>query len=72
MNGIGLTIKEAAKPEAASAEKNEATAEESGSGEEMVFGRVEGLSGTERTLQDILSDEEEGTSKFEIPEFLKQ
>lgn len=66
------SVKEAAKPEAASAEKNEATAEESGSGEEMVFGRVEGLSGTERTLQDILSDEEEGTSKFEIPEFLKQ
>ena len=30
------------------------------------------VSGTERTLQDILSDEEEGTSKFEIPEFLKQ
>ncbi len=39
--------------------------------EEMVFGKVEGLSGTERTLQDILSDEEEGTSKFEIPDFLK-
>ena len=66
------SVKEAAKPEAASAEKNEATAEEAGGGEEMVFGRVEGLSGTERTLQDILSDEEEGTSKFEIPEFLKQ
>ena len=40
--------------------------------EDVVFGQVEGLDGTERTLQDILSDEEEGTSKFEIPDFLKQ
>ena len=39
--------------------------------EDVVFGQVEGLDGTERTLQDILSDEEEGTSKFEIPDFLK-
>lgn len=40
--------------------------------EEVVFGRVEGLNGTERTLQDILSSEEEGQStKFEIPDFLK-
>lgn len=39
--------------------------------EEVVFGQVDGLAGTERTLQDILSSEEEGTSKFEIPEFLK-
>ena len=39
--------------------------------EEMVFGQVEGLTGTERTLQDILSSEEEGTTKFEIPDFLK-
>lgn len=39
--------------------------------DEVVFGQVDGLRGTERTLQDILSDEEEGTSKFEIPEFLK-
>ena len=40
--------------------------------EEVVFGKVEGLSGTERTLQDILSSEEEGQStKFEIPDFLK-
>jgi cell division protein FtsZ len=40
--------------------------------DELVFGRVEGLSGTERTLQDILSNEQEGTTKFEIPDFLKQ
>ncbi|MBQ9961070.1 MAG: cell division protein FtsZ [Firmicutes bacterium] len=40
--------------------------------EEVVFGRVEGLNGTERTLQDILSSEDEGQStKFEIPDFLK-
>ena len=39
--------------------------------EDVVFGQVEGLDGTERTLQDILSDEGEGTSKFEIPDFLK-
>ncbi len=37
---------------------------------EVVFGQVEGLNGTERTLQDILS-EEGGNSKFEIPDFLK-
>ncbi len=37
---------------------------------EVVFGQVEGLNGTERTLQEILS-EEESTSKFEIPDFLK-
>ena len=39
--------------------------------EEIVFGQVDGLTGTERTLQDILSSEEEGTTKFEIPDFLK-
>ena len=38
---------------------------------EELFGQVEGLDGTERTLQDILSSEEGGTSKFEIPEFLR-
>lgn len=38
---------------------------------EVVFGQVEGLNGTERTLQDILS-EEGGSSKFEIPDFLRQ
>ena len=37
---------------------------------EVVFGQVDGLNGTERTLQDILS-EEGGNSKFEIPDFLK-
>ena len=37
---------------------------------EVVFGQVEGLNGTERTLQDILS-EDGGNSKFEIPDFLK-
>ena len=37
-----------------------------------VFGRVEGLEGTEVTLQDILKREEEekGSSRFEIPSFL--
>ena len=38
---------------------------------EELFGQVEGLDGTERTLQDILSSEEGGTSKFEIPDFLR-
>lgn len=53
-------------------EKNEpAKTEAVKNDEDVVFGQVEGLSGTERTLQDILSDEEEGTSKFEIPDFLK-
>ncbi len=39
---------------------------------EDVIGRVEGLSGTEVTLQDILmkEDEDQGTSRFEIPSFL--
>ena len=37
---------------------------------EVVFGQVDGLNGTERTLQDILS-EEGGNSKFEIADFLK-
>ncbi|MBR5129063.1 MAG: cell division protein FtsZ [Firmicutes bacterium] len=37
---------------------------------EVVFGQVEGLAGTERTLQDLLN-EEGGSSKFEIPDFLK-
>ena len=37
-----------------------------------VFGRVEGLEGTEVTLQDILQrdEEEKGSSRFEIPSFL--
>ncbi len=37
-----------------------------------VFGRVEGIEGTEVTLQDILKKEgeEKGTSRFEIPSFL--
>ena len=41
-------------------------------GYDDVFGRVEGLEGTEVTLQDILQkeDEEKGTSRFEIPSFL--
>ena len=52
--------------------ENAANAAEQTANGEMVFGRVEGLSGTERTLQDILSDEEKGPSKFEIPDFLKQ
>ncbi len=37
---------------------------------EVVFGQVDGLAGTERTLQDLLN-EEGGSSKFEIPDFLK-
>jgi cell division protein FtsZ len=43
------------------------------SSDTMLFGEVEGLKGTERTLQDILSDkkEEDSNSKFEIPDFLK-
>ena len=51
-----------AKPAASSEMKQSA---------EELFGQVEGLDGTERTLQDILSSEEGGTSKFEIPEFLR-
>ncbi len=41
-------------------------------GYDNVFGRVEGLEGTEVTLQDILQKEEEekGTSRFVIPSFL--
>ncbi len=37
-----------------------------------IFGKVEGLEGTEVTLQDILKKEgeEKGTSRFEIPSFL--
>ncbi len=37
-----------------------------------IFGKVEGLDGTEVTLQDILKKEgeEKGTSRFEIPSFL--
>jgi hypothetical protein len=43
------------------------------SSDTMLFGEVEGLKGTERTLQDILSDkkEDDSNSKFEIPDFLK-
>ena len=51
-----------------SAQKDQA---DEGPQEEVVFGQVEGLTGTERTLQDILNSEEEGTTKFEIPDFLK-
>lgn len=47
-----------------------APVEEPAKTEEVVFGQVEGLKGTERTLQDILN-EEGGNSKFEIPDFLK-
>lgn len=39
--------------------------------EELIFGEVEGLSGTRHTLQDILSSDDGGTSKFVIPDFLK-
>ena len=53
-------------------ERDAARADEQKGNDEVVFGRVEGLNGTERTLQDILSDEDEGPSKFEIPDFLKQ
>lgn len=38
--------------------------------DEVVFGQVDGLNGTERTLQDLLN-EDGGNSKFEIPDFLK-
>ena len=69
----GAASKETDKqPAKGLAEREAAPADAAQSGEEIVFGRVEGLSGTERTLQEILSDEEEGSSKFEIPEFLKQ
>lgn len=54
-----------AKPAAAAA-----PVEEPAKTEEVVFGQVEGLKGTERTLQDILN-EEGGNSKFVIPDFLK-
>ena len=40
--------------------------------EDVVFGQVEGLDGTERTLQDILSDEAEGPSPLEVPDFRKE
>ncbi|MBR5516360.1 MAG: cell division protein FtsZ [Firmicutes bacterium] len=53
--------------EVAPAVTEEPAKEEEG---EVVFGQVDGLNGTERTLQDILS-EEGGNSKFEIPDFLK-
>ena len=49
----------------------EVTSSESDIDEELIFGAVEGLSGTKRTLQDLLSSEEEGTTKFQIPDFLK-
>ena len=60
---VGLEAKEVVAP----AETVEPTKVEES---EVVFGQVEGLNGTERTLQDILS-EEGGNSKFEIPDFLK-
>ena len=60
---VGLEAKEVVAP----AETVEPTKVEES---EVVFGQVEGLNGTERTLQDILS-EDGGNSKFEIPDFLK-
>ena len=60
---VGLEAKEVVAP----AETVEPTKVEES---EVVFGQVEGLNGTERTLQDILS-EEGGSSKFEIPDFLR-
>ena len=60
---VGLEAKEVVAP----AETVEPTKVEEN---EVVFGQVEGLNGTERTLQDILS-EDGGNSKFEIPDFLK-
>ena len=59
---VGLEAKEVVTAPVAEPAKTEE--------DEVVFGQVEGLSGTERTLQDILS-EEGGNSKFEIPDFLK-
>lgn len=71
--GEGLEKEEAEKsaPSRGLEKEEPAKAENSKNDEAVVFGQVEGLSGTERTLQDLLSDEEEGTSKFEIPDFLK-
>ena len=71
--GEGLEKEEAEKsaPSRGLEKEEPAKAENSKNDEDVVFGQVEGLSGTERTLQDLLSDEEEGTSKFEIPDFLK-
>ena len=60
---VGLEAKEVVAP----AETVEPTKVEES---EVVFGQVEGLNGTERTLQDILS-EDGGNSKFEIPVFPK-
>ena len=60
---VGLEVKEPViTPQAAEPVKVEEN--------EVVFGQVEGLAGTERTLQDLLN-EEGGSSKFEIPDFLK-
>lgn len=70
----GLEKEEDKETPSVGLEKNETTDSASQSPqqtEEVVFGKVEGLNGTERTLQDILNSEENGTSKFEIPDFLR-
>lgn len=70
--GEGLEKEETPQTPSRGLAQQEPKKEETAASEEdLVFGQVEGLDGTERTLQDILSDEEEGTSKFEIPDFLK-
>jgi len=64
------------KPAGGEAPKAEAQPQQQPTGQGLggydVFGRVEGLEGTEVTLQDILNREEEekGSSRFEIPSFL--
>lgn len=67
----GLEKEEADAAPSVGLEKKKPEVQEPAKSEEVIFGEVEGLSGTERTLQDILSSEEGGTSKFEIPDFLK-
>lgn len=67
----GLDKEEPAAAPSVGLEQGKPETREPATSEEVVFGEVEGLSGTERTLQDILSSEEGGTSKFEIPDFLK-
>ena len=72
--GEGLEKEENAEKASPSTglEKEEPTkAEKTKTDEDVVFGQVDGLTGTEHTLQDILSNDDEGTSKFEIPDFLK-
>ena len=57
-------------PKAEPAQQAQSTGQ--GLGDYDVFGRVDGLEGTELTLQDILQreGEEKGSSRFEIPSFL--